>query len=46
MFYAQSLKTMPKARAYFHSEAYEDLVEELRGALEDVGMLKPKEQAV
>jgi DNA repair photolyase len=41
-----AIKTMPKARAYFHSKAYEDLIEELREALEDVGMLKPKEQAV
>ncbi|MFT5365232.1 MAG: DNA repair photolyase [Candidatus Latescibacterota bacterium] len=38
-----AIKTMPKARAYFHSKAYEELIEELREALEDVGMLKKEE---
>lgn len=40
-----AIKTMPKARAYFHSKRYEELIEELREALEAVGMLKKKDTA-
>jgi hypothetical protein len=39
-----AIKTMPKARRYFNSSAYEDLVEELKEALIDVGMLKPEKK--
>lgn len=38
-----AIQSMPKARAYFHSDAYADLVAELREALVDVGMLKKED---
>lgn len=39
------IKKIPRARAYFHSRSYDDLMMELREALEDVGMLKKADEA-